>query len=170
MPNPYEAPTSNTTEAAPVLHGGKVLAGRGRRLGASLLDALVSLVIVVPLQFAMGVFKDFPKMHMGTAQTIGWGAFGFALWLVIQGYFIANGSQTVGKRLLGIQIIDAETGAPASFVKIVLVRYLPISVVSVIPIVGGVASLVDALCIFRKDYRCVHDHIAGTVVIMKPAS
>ena len=36
---------------------------------------------------------------------------------------------------------------------------------SMVPMLGGFASLVDALCIFREDRRCIHDLIAGTRVI-----
>jgi uncharacterized RDD family membrane protein YckC len=188
--NPYAAPASSTgTEGPPVTHGGKVLASRWRRLGARLIDGLIAAVALGPFRSAMGLggfraprtlpegFRELIKMSLGVfktsasyAHTIAWAAFGFALSLAIHGYFIANGSQTIGKRVLGIQIIDARSGAPASFFKIVVLRALPLNAVVLIHRVGGLASLVDALCIFRRDHRCVHDHIAGTAVIMKPAT
>ena len=34
-----------------------------------------------------------------------------------------------------------------------------------VPFVGGLVSLVDALLIFRDDRRCLHDEIADTIVV-----
>jgi uncharacterized RDD family membrane protein YckC len=48
---------------------------------------------------------------------------------------------------------------------LILKRYLPISVVSVIPVVGPLLTLIDILFIFRSDRRCVHDLIADTQVL-----
>jgi hypothetical protein len=31
--------------------------------------------------------------------------------------------------------------------------------------VGGVLSMIDSLAIFRKDQRCIHDHVAQTQVV-----
>jgi hypothetical protein len=39
------------------------------------------------------------------------------------------------------------------------------AVVAMIPVVGGLISLVDIVLIFRRDRRCLHDHIAGTRVL-----
>jgi uncharacterized RDD family membrane protein YckC len=37
--------------------------------------------------------------------------------------------------------------------------------VVLLPTVGPFAGLIDVLFIFLKDRRCLHDHIAGTVVV-----
>ena len=46
-----------------------------------------------------------------------------------------------------------------------LLRYLPTSAVSLIPYAGSFVALLDVLFIFRRDQRCIHDHLAGTVVV-----
>ena len=48
---------------------------------------------------------------------------------------------------------------------VLLKRYLPMSAVSLIPILGGLLAIIDVLFIFRKDKRCVHDLIAGSKVV-----
>jgi len=37
--------------------------------------------------------------------------------------------------------------------------------VSLIPYAGSFVALLDVLFIFRRDQRCIHDHLAGTVVV-----
>ena len=69
--------------------------------------------------------------------------------------------QTIGKIVLGIRIVRADTGEAPGFVRGVLLRSVVNSVLSVIPFY----SLVDPLTIFRDDRRCLHDMLAGTVVV-----
>ena len=58
-------------------------------------------------------------------------------------------------------------GEVPPFGKLIGLRYLPLMVVSVIPIpLIQIAGLIDALFIFRADRRCVHDLMAGTRVIV----
>ena len=56
-------------------------------------------------------------------------------------------------------------GAPVDFVSGVILRSWVVQVLSAIPMVGGLVGLIDALMIFGDEQRCLHDHIAGTVVI-----
>jgi uncharacterized RDD family membrane protein YckC len=48
---------------------------------------------------------------------------------------------------------------------VILMRYFPIWVVSLIPFVGAFLILIDLLSIFRSDQRCIHDWLAGTRVV-----
>ena len=89
---------------------------------------------------------------------------GFILFLLIHGYLIATRGQTVGKALLKIRIVRSD-GSPASFGRIVGLRYLTTSVLASIPIAGTIYGLVDALMIFRASRRCLHDNIADTIVV-----
>ena len=67
----------------------------------------------------------------------------------------------VGKKILGIRIVQLN-GSEAGFVHAVLLRAM---VMGFINALVGVTSLIDPLCIFREDRRCLHDMIAGTIVI-----
>lgn len=68
---------------------------------------------------------------------------------------------TPGKRLMKIRIV-ASDGRPAKLWKIVLLRMLSPWVIGYL---CGIFGLIDALFIFRRDQRCIHDHMADTVVI-----
>jgi len=166
--NPYAAPTPEVQQhyqpsgyalEAP-------LAGRGSRFLAALVDGVISLAIMLPLQINFGVLANFPNIKpLPAGETAGWGVAGFVLWCTLHSYFLATRGQTIGKRIVGIQIVDAATGRQAPFAKLLFARYLPTAVVANIPFVGGLIVLIDALMIFRDDRRCLHDQIAGTRVV-----
>ena len=44
-----------------------------------------------------------------------WSVIGFALWVGMHGYFIHNGAQTLGKRWLGLQVVNDADSKPASY-------------------------------------------------------
>ncbi len=167
--NPYAAPTTEAPQQHYATSGDAMeapLAGRGKRLGASMIDGLISLAILLPLQINFGVLQNFPKIKPLTfGETAMWGVAGFVVWTAVHSYFLATRGQTIGKRLLDIQIVDVDSGRPPPLVKLVFARFLPTAVVANIPFVGAVANLVGILLIFRDDRRCLHDHIAGTRVV-----
>jgi uncharacterized RDD family membrane protein YckC len=126
---------------------------------------LLELIVIAPLQYKCGVFTRIsPKTSLSFGEVVLWAAVYFSFWLIGNGYFLATNSQTIGKRLLGIRIENV-SGGRAPLRKIVLLRTLPFSCVANIPYFGGVLILADSLLIFRKDRRCLHDHIAGTRVV-----
>ena len=91
-------------------------------------------------------------------------ALGFVFFIAVHGYWLKKNGQTIGKKILGIRIADLEGNVPR-FGRLVALRYLPISLVTLIPGLGQLLPLVDVLFIFRSDRRCVHDLIAGTKVL-----
>ena len=161
--NPYAAPEA--PGPAPDLDDMPVfLAGRGTRLGAAIIDAIVVSVVNVPLQFAIGIFDDFPNVELPLEQLAVSTAIGFSVWFAIQGYFLTQG-QTVGKRMLSIRMVDRHTNRPPSLGRLVGLRYLPTTAIGLIPGIGSLLIIVDVLFIFGSEKRCIHDHIAGTKVI-----
>ena len=72
--------------------------------------------------------------------------------------------QTVGKYLLGVAIVGLN-GERKSAEHLLLRRYIPVSVATQLPVIGGLLATIDALFIFGKSRRCVHDRIAGTQVV-----
>ena len=167
--NPYQAPAADPLPIHNVDNASDtVLASRGARLAASFIDGLASIVIVLPLQLAMGVFDGFPRVRLSPLQTAGWGAVGFVIWLMLHSYYLSKSSQTLGKRLLSIQMVDATTALPVPFVRLVLLRYLPTAILAQIPMVGPLLALIDILFIFGSEKRCIHDHIARTKVVVYP--
>jgi uncharacterized RDD family membrane protein YckC len=164
--NPYQPPASDQYFDAPSRDSlGQELASRGMRLGAALIDTLLQLAIIAPIQYFAGVYDKFPEVKPLTAsETIMWGALGLVLYLALNGWLLATNGQTIGKRVVGTRIVNFTDGARTPFVKLIGLRVLP-TYVSLIPVVGPLLSLVDVLLIFRDDQRCIHDHIAGTKVV-----
>ena len=81
--------------------------------------------------------------------------------LAIQLVMVTNRGQTLGKKIVGIRIVLKDTQENGGFIVNVLKRGFLNGLLSLIP---GY-FLVDSLFIFRGDRRCLHDMIAGTVVI-----
>ena len=163
--NPYAAP--GVEISAPRLPSAPgVLASRLRRLGAATLDSLFLLVFILPARFASGSFDEFPAVVAESYVTsLLWGLGGAALWVGLNSWTILQSAQSLGKRVVGIKIVDLD-GNNASFTKIVAWRFLPITLAdTVIPGSGGLVGSIDILFIFRSDRRCLHDFIAGTQVV-----
>lgn len=90
-----------------------------------------------------------------------------------QWFLLATQGQTIGKRAVGIRIVDAATGKTAGFFQAVLMRtILPILIVSAVtallgwlfPPIGGLLALFNLVPIFGPDRQCVHDLLASTQV------
>lgn len=168
--NPYAPPAAYDVGSSandPFDPHGLVPAGRGTRLGAAMIDGLISMVVLLPIQYATGVFDNWPNVHLSGGARVLWGFAGFLAYAFIHGWFLRDG-QTIGKKLLNIQIVGVDTGKPISIAKLLLGRFLPTSILGNLPYVGPFYGLVDALFIFGEDRRCIHDRIAGTRVIVRP--
>ncbi|MFC7328201.1 RDD family protein [Marinactinospora rubrisoli] len=79
---------------------------------------------------------------------------------------VAKSGQTLGKRVLGIRVIDMETGLPPSKGRSAL-RLLTIIGLSA---VSGIGTLIDAIIglVDEPYHRTVHDHAGRTIVIAVP--
>ncbi len=161
--NPYLAPEASlTVEAdASVIE----LATRWQRFWAAILDAIIGAVCILPLMFAFGFFSY--AMSGGEPPfliMVGFTALSFGVFALVHGYFLKRDGQTIGKKALGIKIVDLDNQV-APLQRVLLLRYLPLYAVGLIPILGQFLPLIDVLFIFGEDRRCVHDMIAGTKVI-----
>ncbi len=149
---------------------GAALAGRGARFVAAVIDRFVCQFVAVLLLVLTGNTNFLRQaMHdLGTrtvtAFTVGYVALIMLVFVVVQAYPLATRGQTWGKKLLRIRIADLQ-GAQPPFWRLVALRYLPTQAILLLPVIGNLYTLVDALCIFRQDRRCLHDLIAGTRVV-----
>lgn len=166
--NPYEPPAQQQAhyqyQQYAGYYGGEQLAGRGARFGAAFIDGIANMVPALPVQYALGMFDGFPNIQLTFAHTVMYGGVGFMLWFAVQFYFLRNG-QTLGKRMVGIRMVNHHDGQVTPMGSLVLTRYLPVSLAALIPVVGGLMSLCDVLFIFGQERRCLHDMIAGTKVV-----
>jgi uncharacterized RDD family membrane protein YckC len=163
--DPFRAPASDVRD----LTSEGQLAGRGKRLGAAIIDTLILLIVVGPLMWLGGYFTAAMEaasrgQEVGLGTVMLWAVIGFIVFVVIQGVPLNASGQTWGKKLLNIRIVDLDGNKPP-FAKLIGLRYLPVQFVANVPMVGPVLGLVNVLLIFRGDRRCGHDLIAGTRVV-----
>ena len=164
----YETPATPSEEAG--TPSGPELAGRGRRLGAYLIDLIIAgIVLVILAVLNIGIsFEDVARDPMTQQMSTAGGIAYLVIFMVINGYLLVTKGQTLGKLALDIRIVDAASNGAATAVKILGLRYVLVMLVGAIPIIGGLLGIIDFLFIFREDRRCVHDLIAGTKVVSNP--
>jgi uncharacterized RDD family membrane protein YckC len=160
--------------AAPTSH--RPLAGLGLRFGAAFIDGILKSLCLIPLCF---VFMDLVRIAMeNPSQPLSPEQVSEAIMpaylqclplygvlAVLQITLLCLRSQTVGKLLLRIQIVDIQNEQPGGPVRAFLLRALLPTMIEFIPFLGFVFWLVDTCFIFREDRRCIHDLMAGTRVV-----
>lgn len=168
------------------------LAPRTVRLAALLVDALITLPLVltwsVALAGSLGLSFGAVALHLqerpwlAQAQAL---LVGTLAWVVLaltslalgclvlyQWFLLATRGQTIGKAAMGIRIVDLE-GRPAGFFSALLLRLfvfngllsLVVSFSSVLlPFAGLLFWALDYVPVFGEERRCLHDYLAGTQV------
>jgi uncharacterized RDD family membrane protein YckC len=146
------------------------LATRWQRLWAALIDAIVNILATLPAMSFLGVWEQTTDSGgISTGNMVALSLYGWVTFFVLHGYLLNEYGQTIGKYFIGTAIVTM-SGIKPDFWPMILKRYLPISLVVHIPIIGQYLPMVDALFIIRKNKRCVHDLIAGTQVITLSAN
>lgn len=86
--------------------------------------------------------------------------------LVIQGFLLHKFGQSIGKKLLGIQIVDFSTSTSPGIVRAFILR----SLVFILPTIYlmPLFSIVDYLFSLGKNKQTLHDKLAKTKVIKLP--
>jgi uncharacterized RDD family membrane protein YckC len=159
------------------MEGDVELAGRWHRLGGAILDSIAVMIISMPAMMiisnvyfpgAMDLSGSFKDSLMGADQS-----FGFVLanlgvtvgaFLLLNGYLLVRDGQSIGKKVIGMRIVTLEGEIPP-FTRVILLRHVLVMLITHIPTVGTFLHLADVLFIFRRDKRCIHDHLAGTRVV-----
>jgi uncharacterized RDD family membrane protein YckC len=140
------------------------LASRGRRFVAALCDIAIEisttwlLAEYTPINLWLDDDASLWSLQAGIAGG------GFLLFLALHGALLARRGQTLGKVLLGIRIA-LPNGQPAPLGQLIGLRYAVPALLNIVPAVGLSFTLIDSLFIFRASRRCLHDSIAGTVVL-----
>lgn len=147
------------------------LADRSTRLLGAIIDGLLIMAIVLPWKYFSGYWAEVMSGHITLNNQLQDAGIGMLAYLLLNGSLLARQGQTLGKRLLGMRIVSVKDGQILPFWKILFLRYIPMVLLSETPLtmmLFGQISLigsVDPLLIFRKDRRCLHDHLAGSKVI-----
>jgi uncharacterized RDD family membrane protein YckC len=135
-------------------YGSDLLAPRGTRLGARILDGLVLMAVVLPGAL-IGAFvgKEFMWVLAG---------------LGVLGLYGYQWYQSIGKRMLGIRVVKMD-GSRVDFVSAVVLRSWVPGFIGAVPYLGACVGFIGYLMIFGDQQRCLHDHIANTKVILAGA-
>ena len=123
-------------------------ARRLSRLEAVLIDDVISIVPIILI-----VYDDPIVRLLGFVALVSF--------IMIQFTLLSRTGQMIGKKIRGVMVVKTGTSENGGFITNVLLRAIPGTILSAIPLVG----LINALFILRKDRRCIHDLIAGTEVI-----
>ena len=189
LPPADEGPAGGTSPApvgsvwAAAVYGQPELASIGARTGAALFNAFIYFFSILPgsMLAARALVENNPQLAKGGiprlddldltgfAESLIWVWAGFSAALLLQALLIALRGQNLGKLLVGVRVVRADNGAPAGFLRGVLLRFaLPVTLVMVLNgffMFGFVFLLIDYGFMFREDRRCLHDLMAGTKVV-----
>ena len=157
--NPYAAPVSRLEDVSThVLH----LATRLSRLGAYLLDLMsFGLVGIVAAIVLPAVSKSNETAGNVAIAVIG---IGILIIAAIQIVFLHKYGQTIGKRLVGIKVVQTD-GSRCELWRFFVLRYFVPGLLGAIPLIGPLVTIIGLLLIFGEQQRCLHDLTANTIVI-----
>ena len=150
------------------------LAPRWKRLLATLIDAVLVPVVTLVLVMLTNVAED-AEDYIDNAWMLHILLLAIVSYLLLNGYALWRRGQTLGKMLLGIMVAPAAVlkqadanAQPAPLWLLTMVRpwFFALLFVGIIPYFVWI-PLLDHVFMLRKDRRCLHDMIAGTVVIQR---
>ncbi|MFK8115297.1 MAG: RDD family protein [Rubripirellula sp.] len=139
------------------------IAGPGRRIVGVLVDGLFHMfffAIGLGILFAMGPGPDGGENGLSFYIFIGM----MLIPAIINAVLISMSGQTVGKKVVGTQIVSELTGAPAGFTQGFLIRQVGFGFFTGIPILGALLAIADCIYLFSEDRRTLHDKWANTSV------
>jgi len=139
-------------------------AAKMRRIAATGIDAIITAGLVVLLTLVSGQFEvaapylDGTLVLRATLLVIG-------SYLLLHGIFLLRSAQTLGKKILGLQIVTDNQAAP--FWRL-MVRAGALLSLAFIPVVGyplQALHLVDILLFLLPAGLALHDRLSGTEVV-----
>jgi uncharacterized RDD family membrane protein YckC len=160
--NPYAPPRARVRDVAP-RRVALVPAERSTRLGAAIVDNLIFTGFVYgPLlagSISAGAFADAGGTEILAATiAVVFGAFIVWSWLTIR-QLKATG-QSLAKKYFNIKVVHAD-GSQPTLGNLIWKRNGITWILSLIPLY----AFVEVLFIFGEDRQCLHDKIAGTIVV-----
>ena len=152
---------------------GDRLASRSRRLLAAVIDSILLVAALLPLLALPGALDWLDQADRLDDLLLS--LLVYVAMLVLHGYLLVSRGQSIGKWLLNIQIVDAQSQALLPVWRVLLLRtfwLLPIDLLATwflgedgsFRLVSRI-GLVDSLFIFGKDRRCLHDVLANSLVM-----
>ena len=168
------------------------LASRGVRLAARIIDALLYFVVAAVTMSVLALILEVDFALIPLALVTGLFFLLVILLLlfvvfIVQMVLLGMRGQTVGKIILKIRVVDAQTGAHPGWTRLMLLRsmmgwlivgwviltrfvlafigqYVDYTITVAGLALGCAYFIIDSLFILRVDRRTIHDLIAGTRV------
>lgn len=142
------------------------LAGRGRRLAATLIDMVLVPALAILLMLVTGVLEHAQDWTSSARPFLRMLLLGLASYILLNLWPLWKRGQTVGKAALGIAIVDAKAGTRPALWRLCM-RGLFFPTLYLIVLVPYVALIpvIDQALIYHKNRRCVHDWASGTTVV-----
>lgn len=165
--NPYQAPSAFVEDVNP--SDQPVLADRGTRLASAILDFIISAAVggilaAITIPVFLGSRRGGPAPAGIFIILAVIAALAILVPLGVNLVWWHKYGQSIGKRICKIRIVRSD-GSRAGLGRIFWLRFLLPAVLGRIPFVGWVFSFVNVCLIFREDRRCIHDHMADTIVV-----
>lgn len=161
--NPYQATASASQGNRGPFQG--ELSSLGKRFLGAVVDQLIYFLAMaigfVPVIFLEDMASEKPSDTLVFTLLF---CFGIALIIptIINAIMITKSGQSLGKKAVGIRIVDDPTRELPGFVRAVLLRsYVTTILAQVVPFFG----LIDIAFIFGEERKCLHDKMASTIVI-----
>jgi uncharacterized RDD family membrane protein YckC len=149
-----------------------VLAERGTRLGAAMLDGIIfGALVYLPVFLILGVvpgstYVRFDRSAGPLAIVVAvWLFGGFAVWCWLTIKYVKANGQSIAKRMLGIKVVRSD-GTAVSLGRLFWLRNVVSSLLSAVPLLGPLFALADMLFIFAEPRQCLHDKMADTIVVI----
>jgi uncharacterized RDD family membrane protein YckC len=134
----------------------------GRRVSAFLIDHLIWFVSIGVLVWLLLPWLTQPdRTDLELDLTLA--ACFFAVPVLQWGLLAATG-QSIGKRLLGLRIVQMDDGGPPGFVRAVVFRCWVSDVIYCLPVIGLILFILSALAVLGPKRRTLHDRVAGTTL------
>ncbi len=158
------------------------LASRGKRLAAGLIDAIIPFVAYIVMVSVFGISSMLPGRGYGYGDPFGYG-YGYGnnfdyniphsdsafaavlvLFILMMAYIIAElvlyaRAQSIGKAILGLQVVSSKNGKPFRFWMMMLREFIVKSASSYVFLLGYIWILID------DKNRGWHDKILDSYVV-----
>ena len=180
--NPYQSTVSGQHPSAS--SGPQELASVGQRIGGTLLDGVLHMLMMLPGliigggMFVGGIAAALQAEANGggsdeaAAMAVGGILVGFLIILgnglipmVVNIVLISKSGQSLGKKIIGTRMVSQHTGETVGFVHGFLLRTFVFQLITLIPVVGTLIALADIGFLFTEGNQTLHDRLAGTRVV-----
>jgi uncharacterized RDD family membrane protein YckC len=160
--SPYRPPSARVDDLAELALGNITYAGFWVRFAASLLDALLLLVIAIAIGFAIALIALLLGFRISSLRDEAWtNLIGVVLsWLYFATLESGPHCATYGKRAFHLQVLGAADLTRIGFLR-ATVRWLGRLLSTFLLLIGYLMQP------FTPRKRALHDYIAGTVVVVQ---